>query len=517
MRAKRIGTALGAGIIALGLCTAPPAHAKNVAAEILDILKANGQISEQQYRDLMIKAMAEEEQHNAAAELPQKVADVEKKVGKKNFLAPYWKSGLRLDSADGKFKLKIGGRVQNDWTIYGTDEELRRKFGRIGDGTEFRRARLFMEGSVYGNIKYKFQYDFASSDPFKDAYIQVKKLPMVGNFTIGHFKEPFSLEELTSSKYITFMERSLPNAFSQGRNLGVRFNRTFMDKRATAAFGFFRDGNPADAPFGPDGIYNATTRFTFLPWYQEKGRQLLHLGFSYSHAFHNLTREEKTEERCETIRWLINPQTAEYSGSDTYRDEKINCRTVSLGRSVVKADRFRQRPEAHLGPRLVETPKFAAEEIDYINPEVALVYGPASLQFEWMSALVNRESGDDLHYNGFYGFASYFLTGEHRPYKTSSGAFDRVKPKNDFDGKGGWGALEFAARYSVIDLNDEDMNGGEMQNVTVGFNWYLNPNVRLMFNYVRAMLDEDDCYYKGSMGSHCGDADIIQGRFQVDF
>lgn len=478
MRAKRIGTALGAGIIALGLCTAPPAHAKNVAAEILDILKANEQISEQQYRDLMIKAMAEEEQHNAAAELPQKVADVEKKVGKKNFLAPYWKSGLRLDSADGKFKLKIGGRVQNDWTIYGTDEELRRQFGRIGDGTEFRRARLFMEGSVYGNVKYKFQYDFASSDPFKDAYIQVKKLPMVGNFTIGHFKEPFSLEELTSSKYITFMERSLPNAFSQGRNLGVRFNRSFMDKRATAAFGFFRDGSPTDAPFGPDGIYNATTRFTFLPWYQEKGRQLLHAGFSYSHAFHNLTREHG---------------------------------------EVVKSDRFRQRPEAHLGPRLVETPKFAAEEIDYINPEVALVYGPASLQFEWMSALVNRESGDDLHYNGFYGFASYFLTGEHRPYKTSSGAFDRVKPKNDFDGKGGWGALEFAARYSVIDLNDEDVNGGEMQNVTVGFNWYLNSNVRLMFNYVRAMLDEDDCYYKGRMGSHCGDADIIQGRFQVDF
>ncbi len=472
MRAKRIGTALGAGIIALGLCTAPPAHAKNVAAEILDILKANGQISEQQYRDLMIKAMAEEEQHAAAAELPQKVADVEKKVGKKNFLAPYWKSGLRLDSADGKFKLKIGGRVQNDWTIYGTDEELRDRFGRIGDGTEFRRARLFMEGSVYGNIKYKFQYDFASSDPFKDAYIQVKKLPMVGNFTIGHFKEPFSLEELTSSKYITFMERSLPNIFSQGRNMGARFNRSFMDKRATAAFGFFRDGNPADGDmFGNSGTYNATTRFTFLPWYQEKGRRLLHTGFSYSHAFHD-------------------------------DGERI---------------RFRQRPEAHLGPRLVETPRFAVEEIDYINPEVALVYGPASLQFEWMSALVNRESGDDLHYNGFYGFASYFLTGEHRPYKTSSGAFDRVKPKNDFDGKGGWGALEFAARYSVIDLNDEDMNGGEMQNVTVGFNWYLNPNVRLMFNYVRAMLDEDDCYYKGSMGSHCGDADIIQGRFQVDF
>ena len=470
---RRLGLAFCVGLVAVGLLLARPVQAKNVAAEILDILKANGQISEQQYRDLMIKAQAEDEKVEAASGLTQKVEGLEKNVGKKNFLAAYWKDGLRLDSADGKFKLKVGGRIMNDWAVYSTDEELRRQFGRIGDGSEFRRARLFMEGSVYGNIKYKFQYDFASSDPFKDAYIQIKKVPMAGNFTVGHFKEPFSLEELTSSKYITFMERSLPNVFSSGRNLGVRLNRSFMDKRATAAFGFFRQGNPADtsSTFGNSGTYNATTRLTMLPWYVEKGRQLVHLGLSYRHAFHD-------------------------------ENEPI---------------RFRQRPEAHLGPRLVETPRFHVEDVDYFAPEVALVYGPASLQFEWMSALADRPTGEDLHYNGYYIFGSFFLTGEHRPYKTSSGAFNRVKPKKNFDWKGGYGALELAARYSMIDLNDEDMNGGELSNFTFGVNWYLNPNVRIMLNYVRAMLDEDDCYYKGDMGDHCGDADIVQARFQVDF
>ena len=99
---------------------------------------------------------------------------------------------------------------------------------------------------------------------------------------------------------------------------------------------------------------------------------------------------------------------------------------------------------------------------------MALVYGPASLQFEWMSALVDRPIGDAIQYNGYYIFGSFFLTGEHRPYKTSSGAFDRVKPKNNFDGKGGWGALELAARYSMLDLNDEDLNGGELSNFTFG-------------------------------------------------
>ena len=473
MRRLGLGLAFCVGLVAAGLLLARPVQAKNVAAEILDILKANGQISEQQYRDLMIKAQAEDEKVEAASGLTQKVEGLEKNVGKKNFLAAYWKGGLRLDSADGQFKLKIGGRIQNDWAVYSTDEELRRQFGRIGDGSEFRRARLFMEGSVYGNIKYKFQYDFASSDPFKDAYIQIKKVPMAGNFTVGHFKEPFSLEELTSSKYITFMERSLPNVFSSSRNLGVRLNRSFMDKRATAAFGFFRQGNPADtsSTFGNSGTYNATTRLTMLPWYVEKGRQLVHLGLSYRHAFHD-------------------------------ENERI---------------RFRQRPEAHLGPRLVETPRFHVEDVDYFAPEVALVYGPASLQFEWMSALADRPTGEDLHYNGYYIFGSFFLTGEHRPYKTSSGAFNRVKPKKNFDWKGGYGALELAARYSMIDLNDEDMNGGELSNFTFGVNWYLNPNVRIMLNYVRAMLDEDDCYYKGDMGDHCGDADIVQARFQVDF
>ena len=473
MRRLGLGLAFCVGLVAAGLLLARPIQAKNVAAEILDILKANGQISEQQYRDLMIKAQAEDEKVEAASGLTQKVEGLEKNVGKKNFLAAYWKGGLRLDSADGQFKLKIGGRIQNDWAVYSTDEELRRQFGRIGDGSEFRRARLFMEGSVYGNIKYKFQYDFASSDPFKDAYIQIKKVPMAGNFTVGHFKEPFSLEELTSSKYITFMERSLPNVFSSSRNLGVRLNRSFMDKRATAAFGFFRQGNPADtsSTFGNSGTYNATTRLTMLPWYVEKGRQLVHLGLSYRHAFHD-------------------------------ENERI---------------RFRQRPEAHLGPRLVETPRFHVEDVDYFAPEVALVYGPASLQFEWMSALADRPTGEDLHYNGYYIFGSFFLTGEHRPYKTSSGAFNRVKPKKNFDWKGGYGALELAARYSMIDLNDEDMNGGELSNFTFGVNWYLNPNVRIMLNYVRAMLDEDDCYYKGDMGDHCGDADIVQARFQVDF
>ena len=109
------------------------------------------------------------------------------------------------------------------------------------------------------------------------------------------------------------------------------------------------------------------------------------------------------------------------------------------------------------------------------------------------------------NFQGFYVYGSYFLTGENRVYKTSSGAFDRMSPKRNFDGNGGLGAWEIALRYSNLDLNDADFSGGELDDFTVGVNWYLNPNTRFMWNYVFADLDD------------IGDTNIFQTRFQIDF
>ena len=121
---------------------------------------------------------------------------------------------------------------------------------------------------------------------------------------------------------------------------------------------------------------------------------------------------------------------------------------------------------------------------------------------------MNRDStvGGDPQFNGFYAFASYFLTGEHRPYSTSSGTFAGIKPKQNFlDGKGGLGAWEIAARYSQLDLNDEGIDGGKLGDFTFGLNWYLNPNYRVTFNYVFADLKD------------VGDTHILGMRFQVAF
>jgi phosphate-selective porin OprO/OprP len=354
--------------------------------------------------------------------------------------------------------LKFGGRIYNDWAWMSEDSDVRASsIGDLEDGTEFRTARLYVSGTIYDNVDYKGQYDFStSSNSFKDVYIGISDFP-VGYLKMGHFKEPFGLEELTSSRFVTFMERSLANTFSPGRNTGVALSSTMSDKRATWAAGLFRNAGNGGGDQS-EGSYNVTGRVTVLPLYENEGAKLLHIGAAYS---------------------LRNPES-----SVQYATE----------------------PEAHLAPDFVDTTSLSAEQAGVLGLETALVCGPFSVQGEYMMADVDGKNGSSSpDFDGYYVQGSYFLTGENRKYKTSSGAFDRVKPRENYSQKGGCGAWEVAARYSQIDLNDGSVTGGKLEDVTVGLNWYLNPNTRIMWNYIRADLDRT------------GDSNLFMMRLQVDF
>ena len=101
------------------------------------------------------------------------------------------------------------------------------------------------------------------------------------------------------------------------------------------------------------------------------------------------------------------------------------------------------------------------------------------------------------------------MTGESRSYKVKKGAFGKVKPR------GKYGAVELAVRYSMLDLTDEPVTGGEESNLTIGVNWYINPNIRLMANYVRVDNDknaDDDGNVAGG-----DDPQIFQLRMQIHF
>jgi phosphate-selective porin OprO/OprP len=196
--------------------------------------------------------------------------------------------------------------------------------------------------------------------------------------------------------------------------------------------------------------------------------------------------------------------------------------------------RYRARPEAHITDvRTVNTGNFFCQDVNLLNPQMALVFGPFSLQAEYIAALTNapQSSTQNLNtlglafegspsFSGAYAYISYFLTGEHRPFKLDSAAFDRVKPNNNFNiANGTWGAVEVAARWSYLALNSAGLGGGIQNDATFGVNWYLTPNFRWMFNYVYVAADKrrDTRFNRTIYARFGGDAHIVQTRFAIDF
>ncbi len=371
----------------------------------------------------------------------------------------FWKNGLRFETLDGSFKLRLGGRAQIDVAAFAPRGDIEQDAGDLDNGIEMRRARLRAQGTIYDNTHFKVQFDFADGEAaFKDVNIGLSKIPIIGNIRFGHFKEPFGLEEQNSSNYMPFMERSIMNeALVPSRNTGLMIFNTAFDERMTWAAGVFIDTDDfGDGEFN-DGIH-FTGRVTALPWYVDDGEKLLHLGVSYS-----------------------------------YQDHK---------RDPV---RYRTRPEAHLAPRFADTGDFMASDTNLVGAEASVVLGPLAFQAEYVHAFVDNVQREDPSYNGFYFLTSYFLTGEHRVYNKKNGAFDRVEPKKNFGQDDGIGAWEVAGRYSYLNLEEGGVRGGRLDDFTLGVNWYLNPNTRLMWNYGFADAENS------------GAAHSFQMRFMIDF
>lgn len=425
---------------------------KTVTEKVLDIMRDQGSITEQEYEELRREA----EQERQAAALPAVSTDP------KGFNA-YWKDGFRIERNDGFFKMKFGGRVMFDMAGATAQRDLDRAISGIeGTGVDFRRARFFMSGSFGEHGIFKAQYDFSGQDnDFRDVYAGLRKLPVVGTLRVGHFKEFAGLEQLTSSKYITFLERGLPDVFTPGRNAGIGINNTAHDERMTWGLSFTRNVGDSGEDFSSSGNYNLTARVTGLPIYAEDGSRLLHVGGWYSHQF---------------------------------RDRE--------------ALRYRARPEANTVSRLVDTAGgITTRGVDLFGIEAAYVDGPFSVQAEYMHSFVKRNSGaSSVDFFGNYVEASYFLTGEQRKYKADKGVFGRTKPTQPFSlTEGGWGAWQLATRWSHLDLSDGNVRGGTLNNYSAALNWHLYSNLRFMTNYVLANR------------AGLGTAHVFQSRVSLDF
>jgi phosphate-selective porin OprO/OprP len=390
----------------------------------------------------------------------------------------YIKNGFRVESPQGNLKIKIGGEARLDGGYIDANRTLENAFTDLaGWKGNFRELKVRLSGSFYENWKFQFDVDFANVRQVKDLWISYGNIPFLGNAKFGHTKEPFSLEGFMSNADRTFMEVALPvEAFFPGRNIGLLCWNSALDERLTWAAGYFLlTGSFSNVSNASDYLSDAfgpavTFRVTGLPHYEDAGKDLLHLGFSYSHQFRNDTREN----------------------------------------SQLK---LRAHPESRLtNDTFVNTGQFFTESADLLGGEAALVRGPLSIQGELFQVFTNAESVGNPGFWGGYVYGSYCLTGEHRAYDRSKGIFKGVTPKEAFHlTNKGWGALEVALRFSYLDLDSQSIQGGKEVDVSAGLNWYLNGRTRLAFNYVYAqVMDRDDPPIDG------GRAHIFQVRFQYN-
>jgi phosphate-selective porin OprO/OprP len=434
----RKGLAWGVALLVVG-GVAASGGAQTSAEKRLRVLEEQLRETQEEMQELRRelreqKTMGEKRAQDAKDEVKKEIETASKSLPEIDT-----KGKLEIRSRDGNFVWKLGGRVQVDAAFYDNDDGT-----DLDSGSEFRRARLEMGGTVWRVWDFMLQYDFTDTgeEGIRDAFIRYTGFkPYLTGITVGQFKEPFSLEELTSSKYISFMERALPNVFSPARNRGIGVNTQFADM-FTAAAGFFGEGVDSDETDGDTSEgWAGTGRLTFAPIHTAD--RVVHLGAAGSW---------RTPDEADMIR-------------------------------------FRQRPESHVTDiRLVNTGFIDADDFTRAGAEAAVVFGPLSVQGEYIGSHVNRqtEGAPDLWFDGWYVFGSWFLTGESRPYEFDKGAFGNLKPKRVV-GQGGIGAWELLARYSNLDLLDGEIEGGEQDDVTVGLNWYPTSNLRLLLNYVQVL------------------------------
>jgi phosphate-selective porin OprO/OprP len=337
---------------------------------------------------------------------------------------------IRLKEID--TRIHLGGRLHLDYAFFDDDATP------IDDDFDVRRGRPMLEIEVGDDWKAKFEYEFAvNSHGVRAAWVQWDGIDHL-KLRAGNQTMPFGLEEQMSSNNLVFNERSLASALGPNYGTGLVVagsGRLFGRSRFTLAGGVYTE------PFGDDG-------------YDRHGSD--HLGIAGRATFAPLAHRKQVIQIGASVDWR------DIGGDDSW--------SVS------------RRPESQLAPALLGIGLGDIANTLTFGVETAAMFGPVLFQAEYMRAGVDRQSSSLLSnadFDGAYAQLSWVITGERHRYSRSLATFGGVKPRSNF------GAVEVGVRWSMLDLNDSGLFGGEADDITVGVSWWIRENARLMFNYVR--------------------------------
>lgn len=392
---------------------------------------------------------------------------------KESSISTSFKDGIVFESGDKQHKMSINGRAQLDFRSFSNEVTSNQ-----AETFDIRRAYLSAKGTFYDT------YDFELTENTGDllyAYFNVRWWEQA-QFKLGQFKQPFSMEELGSSRFLNFTERSFVTQLVPAVDRGAQIHGTPF-KGVTYALGVFngvginRGQNANDTSIDADGK-SVTGRATVnIAELMDQKDAVYHLGAAYSDT------------------------------SDNHDVNAFAIRTEGRGSNIFQSTAPGAVGATNKGYDLKRT-----------GLEGAVAYGPVKFQTEWIKAefepdgnnrlVAGAPVGQEKDITAWYAAVNWMVTGESYADVYKGGLFGgRMKPKSNFDpkaGKWGAGAWEIGARYSKLDASDfslgaetADVFNGANENGkfneadawTLGLKWIPSPNVRFLANYVTTDMD----------------------------
>jgi len=375
-------------------------------------------------------------------------------------VAPAVANPFSHESEDGNYTVKLGGRIMFDTDSYdgvlNRDNDGERRFD-----TELRRTRIESSGSVYRNWQWVADLNFNDDPDAPTTEWHALGIRYTGfsafSIFVGRDKEPFGLEELISSKAISSIER---NYFTEA---------TDVDSQP-------HHGIRLDGQAGPVGWSAALNSPVDRPQQENGDDRIAFTGRLFGAPIHDDTR------------------TLHLGAGFTDRNLDQPIR-----QSGFKLDIAETGGELDSSSRLIRQDRQAGIEVMYLN-------GPYSLQSElFRKDTPGAGPEPDGTVDAWYLQFTWSVTGEPRTYKAAQGIADIVKPA------GALGALELVAKVDRIDYRADGRDHETVTGYLAGVNWYVNPNVRLMLNYIH--VDSDNLTAPGEDTT----ADVISTRIQFAF
>lgn len=465
--------------------------------QLEETLKAMQQQRAEQDKQLEVltKELAGVE-HQLSQSKSQKIEDKPKSKGSPVFVNA--KDGLAFGDDTGDWSLQVNGRIQADYRSIDPHEWK-------NDTWNIRRARL---GATYNFLKdfsVRLEGEYSNTNDGSKSttaltygYLDWKHFPGA-KVRIGQFKPVFGLERGQSSNFTDFQESSLATA------TGAVFNSTY--DRGIMLFGsplkgvnynaYWVNGSGQNNDAMQNGKDVGGRVAVNLADYLNANNSVIHVGLSGSKN-------------------TVQKSSAAITGNET----KLSAYTESNG-----ATSNTIKYESTTATKFFSTQAFSDGDVDKTRwgLETALTRGPVKLQGEYIAANFDGR-GIDKDINAWYASITWLITGETYSAFYKDGMFGRIKPNNNFNlDHDGWGGVELGLRYSKFDASDfKNMliaasatasYTSKADAWTAGAKWIMNPNARILLNYVHTNFDTP-IIINSKSSSH---EDAVTMRAQYDF